>query len=86
MAVWLARPPASVAKAWTVLRIEGGGFAGRQVVGQDDRPASLRCCELLAALAEQVAEDAFLDVEQVGDAGGEIAVARGSPGPWRSGA
>ena len=36
MAVWLVRPPASVAKAWTRLGSSDGGFARRQVVGQHD--------------------------------------------------
>ena len=54
------------------LRIEGGGLAGRQVVGEhDDRLAQV--AQLLAALAEQMAENALFDVEQVGDAVGEVA-------------
>ena len=68
MAVWLARPPASVAKAWTVLRVEAAVSLGVRSWARTTT-GSLQVLQLLAALAEQVAEDALFDVEQVGRRG-----------------
>ena len=40
IAVWLVRPPTSVAKPLTCTAIEGRGLAGQQIVGDDDDVAA----------------------------------------------
>ena len=69
MAVWLARPPGFGGEAMDEPGIEVGSFARRQVVGEDNDGLA-QMLELLAALTEQLAEDAFFEVEQVADAAG----------------
>ena len=72
MAVWLARPPASVAKAWTLCGSRAAVSLGVRSWART-MTGSLQVLELLAAMAEQVAQDGLFDVEQVGGAGGEVA-------------
>ena len=50
------------------LGVERCGFAGREVMGQDDDRLA-EVLQLFAALAEQPAQDAFFDVEEIGCAG-----------------
>ncbi len=69
----MAGPPAGLGgEAVYVLGVQRRRLAGRQVVGQhDDRLAEP--AHLLAALAEQLAEDALFQVEDVADALGHQA-------------
>ena len=74
MAVWLARPPASVAKPRTRRGIQAGRLAGREVLGQDQRGGRQLVLERLGALADQLAEDPGLDVADVGGARRQVRI------------
>ena len=72
MAVWLARPPASVAKPEHALRVQPRRLARRQVLGQDQGGSRQLVLERLGSLADQLAEDPGLDVAHVGGAGRQV--------------
>ena len=71
MAVWLVRPPCSVAKAKNRIAIKGGCFARRQVACARTTTASRRSLSGSRRSPSKMLEDALFDVEQIGRSPGE---------------